>query len=160
MKVTVKGKDDIQALVQALSGKGYKLELTVSLPDGSVNSDEFLDYSGLMLLITEMLHDLGIPAHIKGYQYLREAVAMAVKDPEAIHLITKVVYPSIAKMFKTTSSRVERAMRHAIEISWDRASVDTLEKLFGYTVSCNKSKPTNTEFIAMIADNIRLTYHA
>ena len=108
------------------------------------------------LTVTEILHQIGVPAHIKGYQYLREAIMMAVEDIESVSAITKVLYPSIAKKFKTTSSRVERAIRHAIEVAWDRGDIETLQNYFGYTVSGVKGKPTNSEFISMIADRLRL----
>ena len=106
--------------------------------------------------VTEVIHQVGVPAHIKGYQYLREAIMMAVEDIESVSAITKVLYPSIAKKFKTTSSRVERAIRHAIEVAWDRGDIETLQNYFGYTVSGVKGKPTNSEFISMIADRLRL----
>ena len=107
-------------------------------------------------VVTDVIHEIGVPAHIKGYQYLREAIMMAVEDMEAVSAITKVLYPSIAKKFKTTSSRVERAIRHAIEVAWDRGDIETLQNYFGYTVSGVKGKPTNSEFISMIADRLRL----
>ena len=112
--------------------------------------------SSLEIKVTEIIHQIGVPAHIKGYQYLREAIMMAVNDMEAVSAITKVLYPSIAKKFKTTSSRVERAIRHAIEVAWDRGDIETLQSYFGYTVSGVKGKPTNSEFISMIADRLRL----
>jgi len=108
------------------------------------------------LMVTEMIHDIGVPAHIKGYQYLRDAIIMTINDMNAINAITKVLYPSVAKRYKTTSSRVERAIRHAIEVAWDRGDLDTLQSVFGYTVSNAKGKPTNSEFISMIADRLRL----
>lgn len=110
----------------------------------------------LEVRVTEVIHQIGVPAHIKGYQYLREAIMMAVEDMEAVSAITKVLYPSIAKKFRTTSSRVERAIRHAIEVAWDRGDIETLQSYFGYTVSGVKGKPTNSEFISMIADRLRL----
>ena len=110
----------------------------------------------LETLVTSVIHEIGVPAHIKGYQYLREAIMMAVEDIESVSAITKVLYPSIAKKFKTTSSRVERAIRHAIEVAWDRGDIETLQNYFGYTVSGVKGKPTNSEFISMIADRLRL----
>ena len=108
--------------------------------------------------VTDMIHEIGIPAHIKGYHYLREAIMMAINDMEVLNAITKVLYPEIAKKFQTTPSRVERAIRHAIEVAWSRGKLDTLDELFGYTVSNRKGKPTNSEFIALIADTIRLEY--
>ena len=110
----------------------------------------------LLADITALLHDIGVPAHIKGYQYLREAIMLAVKDPEIINSVTKILYPEVAKTYHTTSSRVERAIRHAIEVAWDRGDVDEIQKIFGYTVSNIKGKPTNSEFIAMLADNLSL----
>ena len=106
--------------------------------------------------VTAIIHDIGVPAHIKGYQYLREAITLAVADMEVINAVTKVLYPAVAKKFGTTASRVERAIRHAIEVAWDRGDLETLQKYFGYTVSNAKGKPTNSEFIAMIADRISL----
>ena len=106
--------------------------------------------------VTSVIHQIGVPAHIKGYQYLRCAILMAISDGEIINSVTKALYPSVAKKFKTTSSRVERAIRHAIEVAWDRGDVDTLNSYFGYTIQNDRGKPTNSEFIAMIADNLRL----
>ena len=104
----------------------------------------------------ETIHEIGVPAHIKGYQYLREAIIIAVNDMDVINAITKVLYPQVAKAFGTTPSRVERAIRHAIEVAWDRGDLDTLQRFFGYTVSNTKGKPTNSEFIALIADKLQL----
>ena len=106
--------------------------------------------------ITAIIHEIGVPAHIKGYQYLREAISLAVEDMDVINAVTKVLYPAVARKFGTTASRVERAIRHAIEVAWDRGDLETLQKYFGYTVSNVKGKPTNSEFIAMIADRISL----
>lgn len=106
--------------------------------------------------VTRIIHQVGIPAHIKGYQYLRSAIMMVVRDSRIIGEVTKTLYPGVAKEFHTTSSRVERAIRHAIEVAWDRGDVEQLHSFFGYTVSTGKGKPTNSEFIAMIADNLRL----
>ena len=106
--------------------------------------------------VTAVIQSIGVPAHIKGYQYLREAIIMTIHDMEVINAITKVLYPTVAKKFKTTSSRVERAIRHAIEVAWDRGDVDTLQEYFGFTVSGAKGKPTNSEFISMVADRLRL----
>ena len=108
--------------------------------------------------VTQMLHEIGIPAHIKGYQYLRDAIVISVQDQEMLTSVTKILYPSIAKKHQTTPSRVERAIRHAIEVAWSRGKMDTINDLFGYTVSTGKGKPTNSEFIALIADKIRLDY--
>ena len=108
--------------------------------------------------VTQIIHQIGVPAHIKGYQYLRTAILLTIKDSDIINSVTKVLYPSVAKKYATTTSRVERAIRHAIEVAWDRGDVDTLNSYFGYTIQNNRGKPTNSEFIAMIADNLRLKY--
>ncbi len=108
--------------------------------------------------VTNIIHEIGVPAHIKGYQYLRDAIILAVNDMEMLNSITKILYPTIAKKHQTTPSRVERAIRHAIEVAWSRGKMDTIDALFGYTVSTGKGKPTNSEFIALIADKIRLEY--
>ena len=106
--------------------------------------------------VTQIIHQIGVPAHIKGYQYLRTAILLTVQDNDIINSVTKVLYPSVAKKYSTTTSRVERAIRHAIEVAWDRGDVDTLNSYFGYTIQQGRGKPTNSEFIAMIADNLRL----
>lgn len=108
--------------------------------------------------VTSYIHEIGVPAHIKGYQYLRDAIILSVNDMEMLNSITKILYPTIAKKHQTTPSRVERAIRHAIEVAWSRGKMDTIDELFGYTVSTGKGKPTNSEFIALIADKIRLEY--
>ena len=116
----------------------------------SVDSDE--------LTVTEILHQIGVPAHIKGYHYLREAIIQSVNDKEMLESVTKLLYPAVAKKFATTPSRVERAIRHAIEIAWDRGDIDTLNSFFGYTINTGKGKPTNSEFIALITDKISLKF--
>ena len=108
--------------------------------------------------VTKIIHQIGVPAHIKGYQYLRTAILMTIEDNEVINSVTKILYPAVAKKYQTTTSRVERAIRHAIEVAWDRGDVDTLNSYFGYTIQNSRGKPTNSEFIAMIADNMRLKY--
>ena len=120
----------------------------------NVNTTKTEDH--LEALVTNVIHGVGVPAHIKGYQYLREAIMLVVNDIDVINQITKTLYPEIAQKFKTTPSRVERAIRHAIEVAWGRGEVDLMENIFGYTVSAAKGKPTNSEFIAMIADKLRL----
>ena len=115
-----------------------------------------MEGSNIETMVTNIIHEIGVPAHIKGYQYLREAIIIAVKDMDVINAITKVLYPQVAKTFGTTPSRVERAIRHAIEVAWDRGDLDTLQRFFGYTVSNTKGKPTNSEFIALIADKLQL----
>lgn len=107
-------------------------------------------------IVTDLILHIGVPAHIKGYHYVRQAIILSVNDPEMISSVTKVLYPTIAKMYQTTSSRVERAIRHAIEIAWDRGDVDVLNDYFGYTINIGRGKPTNSEFIAMIADKLRI----
>lgn len=114
----------------------------------------------LEVVVTEMIHQLGVPAHIKGYHYLRRAIIHSVNDPEMLESVTKLMYPTVAKEYSTTPSRVERAIRHAIEIAWDRGDVEILNSFFGYTVNTGKGKPTNSEFIALIADKIKLKYRS
>ena len=123
-------------------------------------SDNIMTDADLELMITEIIHQIGVPAHIKGYSYLREAIILSVKNKEAINSVTKLLYPTVAKQFSTTSSRVERAIRHAIEVAWDRGDLDVLNAYFGYTINNDRGKPTNSEFIAMIADKIRLRIKA
>ena len=114
------------------------------------------DDISLEVRTTNIIHDVGVPAHIKGYQYIREAILLAVENEDVINAITKTLYPTLAKKFNTTPSRVERAIRHAIEVAWNRGQIEMHDKIFGYTVNSNKGKPTNSEFIAMIADRLRL----
>lgn len=111
------------------------------------------------LVISDIMRQIGVPAHIKGYQYLRTAISLSINDDEMLESVTKLLYPTIAKMYSTTASRVERAIRHAIEVAWDRGDVDVLSSYFGYTIQSNRGKPTNSEFIAMIADRIKLSMH-
>lgn len=124
----------------------------------SVEQKQFLFDSTLENDVTKMIREIGIPAHIKGYQYIREGIMMSVKDPEILNYITKYLYPTIAKKYHTTTSSVERAIRHAIEVAWNRGKLDAMEALFGYSVNSGKGKPTNSEFIALIADKFRLEY--
>ena len=114
----------------------------------------------LEILVTEIIHEIGVPAHIKGYHYLRESIIMVVRDSQVINSVTKLLYPTVAKMHNTTASRVERAIRHAIEVAWDRGNIDVLNSYFGYTIQIERGKPTNSEFIAMIADKLRLQLKA
>lgn len=123
----------------------------IEIPEASEKSEENLE-----ALVTNLIHEVGVPAHIKGYQYLREAIMMVVKDIDVINQITKSLYPQIAHKYHTTPSRVERAIRHAIEVAWGRGQQEAVENIFGYTISAAKGKPTNSEFIAMIADKLRL----
>lgn len=129
----------------------------IKAAETNVNEKEYLERN-LETDVTNIIHEVGVPAHIKGYQYLRDAIIMSVTDMEMLNSITKILYPTIAKQHQTTPSRVERAIRHAIEVAWSRGKMDTIEELFGYTVSGGKGKPTNSEFIALIADKIRLEY--
>ncbi|MBE6795201.1 MAG: sporulation transcription factor Spo0A [Ruminococcaceae bacterium] len=110
----------------------------------------------IMVTITDMMREIGVPAHIKGYPYLREAIKLCVENPDMLNSVTKVLYPTVAKTFKSTSSRVERAIRHAIEVAWDRGNIEVLNSYFGYTIQTERGKPTNSEFIAMLSDKIRL----
>lgn len=125
---------------------------------GNSKSDEDDERFDMETQVTRIIHQIGVPAHIKGYQYLRTAILMTISDNDVINSVTKVLYPSVAKKYQTTTSRVERAIRHAIEVAWDRGDVDTLNSYFGYTIQNSRGKPTNSEFIAMIADNMRLKY--
>ena len=122
----------------------------------SAHTQSTINESNLESVITDIIHDIGVPAHIKGYSYLREAIGLCIKDDEFINSITKLLYPTVAKNFSTTSSRVERAIRHAIEVAWNRGREEILTDIFGYTIDTNKGKPTNGEFIAMISDSIKL----
>lgn len=124
-----------------------------SIHNANANSSGVKD---LEVVVSQIMHQIGVPAHIRGYQYLREAIILSVKNDEMISSVTKVLYPTVAKTFKTTPSRVERAIRHAIEVAWDRGDVDVLSSYFGYTIQNERGKPTNSEFIAMISDNLKL----
>ena len=123
-----------------------------SRTSGAIKSSD----SELQIQVTEILHQIGVPAHIKGYQYLRDSIIMSIEHPEIINAVTKQLYPSVAKKYETTSSRVERAIRHAIEVAWDRGDVDVLNSYYGYTIHNGRGKPTNSEFVAMISDRLRL----
>ena len=133
---------------------------TVARPTAGVdcraNSPAARAEANLEAVVTDIIHEIGVPAHIKGYQYLREAIILTINNMDMINAVTKVLYPEVAKKFSTTPSRVERAIRHAIEVAWDRGDIEVLQKFFGYTVSNIKGKPTNSEFIAMIADYLSL----
>lgn len=130
---------------------------TAAAPNGGRDNPAlYRSEPSLEALVTDIIHEIGVPAHIKGYQYLREAIILTINDMDIINAVTKVLYPTVAKKFNTTPSRVERAIRHAIEVAWDRGDIEVLQKFFGYTVSNIKGKPTNSEFIAMIADCLSL----
>ena len=130
---------------------GWKNEISPVIVKNNVLTD-----SGLELMVTEIIHQIGVPAHIKGYHYLRESIILSVKNNDVINSVTKLLYPTVAKKYNTTSSRVERAIRHAIEVAWDRGDIDVLNSYFGYTIQNDRGKPTNSEFIAMISDKLRL----
>lgn len=166
---TAKDYDRIYQILGALMTGGKEFQIMITVPsvskDGktqevsaTAETDVKETIRDLEQDVTDMIHEIGVPAHIKGYQYLREAIMMAVEDRDMISSITKVLYPTIAKKFQTTSSRVERAIRHAIEVAWSRGKMETLDALFGYTIDITKGKPTNSEFIALISDRIRLSY--
>ena len=136
-----------QRIIQVTGWQSNELPLKLKKPQTDTD---------LEVMVTEIIHQIGVPAHIKGYHYLREAIILSVNNPEIINSITKQLYPTVAKKFHTTSSRVERAIRHGIEVAWDRGDVDVLNSYFGYTIHIGRGKPTNSEFIAMIADKLRL----
>lgn len=148
-----KGADYFISKPCRITAVGERLR-QVMTPGGTEPEEE--RSANLESQVTAIIHEVGVPAHIKGYQYLREAIIIAVNDMDVINAVTKVLYPEVAKRFGTTPSRVERAIRHAIEVAWDRGDLETLQKYFGYTVSNAKGKPTNSEFIAMIADRLQL----
>ena len=137
--------------IQSLSEGRY---VTAEAPQGGAEAET----PDIETQVTRIIHQIGVPAHIKVYQYLRTAILLTILDSDMIKSVTKVLYPSVAKKYQTTTSRVERAIRHAIEVAWDRGDVDTLNSYFGYTIQNTRGKPTNSEFIAMIADNLRLKY--
>ncbi len=148
---------DVQALICRIRQLRFDQPHTPGVGfDFRPNAEPARQDEDLESVVTDIIHEIGVPAHIKGYQYLREAIILTIQDMEMINAVTKVLYPEVAKRFGTTPSRVERAIRHAIEVAWDRGDVETLQRFFGYTVSGIKGKPTNSEFIAMIADNLSL----
>ena len=139
-----------------LTAVAERVRQLATLQETEESADEEEKARNLENIVTAIIHEIGVPAHIKGYQYLREAIIIAVGDMDVINAVTKILYPEVAKRFGTTASRVERAIRHAIEVAWDRGDLETLQKYFGYTVSNAKGKPTNSEFIAMIAGRLQL----
>ncbi|MDR0531794.1 MAG: sporulation transcription factor Spo0A [Oscillospiraceae bacterium] len=150
---------DVQVLAERVSQLSGWRSIGVG-PNLSAALPVIRSRSDLEMMISEIMHQVGVPAHIKGYQYLREAIILSIEDTEMISSVTKVLYPTVAKTFKTTPSRVERAIRHAIEVAWDRGDVDVLSSYFGYTIQNQRGKPTNSEFIAMISDKLRLKLRA
>lgn len=161
-------KEQFYRILNNLISTNKEFQIMITVPSGNRNEDDKMIDTvmqagaerDLEKDVTDMIHEIGVPAHIKGYQYLREAIMMSVQDVEMLGSITKVLYPSIAKKYQTTPSRVERAIRHAIEVAWSRGRMETLDALFGYTINTGKGKPTNSEFIALIADKIRLQYRS
>lgn len=162
--VSTKDNREVYRILNDLMNQDKEFQIMITVPSAEKrkNTQETVESKpvvhDLEQDVTNMIHDIGVPAHIKGYQYLREAIMMSVNDPTMISSITKLLYPTIAKRFQTTPSRVERAIRHAIEVAWSRGKMETLDTLFGYTINTGKGKPTNSEFIALIADKIRLKY--
>ncbi len=146
------GSDNLRNTIKRLCDMGEDKKSSVSFSK-KYTSDEHIDVE---TMVTEIIHEIGIPAHIKGYQYLRHAIMLVIDNLDVINSITKTLYPTVAQDFRTTPSRVERAIRHAIEVAWDRGDTDVLDSIFGYTIATSKGKPTNSEFIAMIADRLRL----
>ncbi len=143
---------DINTLAERIIRlSGWKNDKAPLIVKNNVVTDTKLE-----VMVTDIIHQIGVPAHIKGYHYLREAIILSVKNSEIVNSVTKLLYPTIAKMYSTTASRVERAIRHAIEVAWDRGDIDVLNSYFGYTIQTDRGKPTNSEFIAMISDNLRL----
>ena len=166
--VTAQDNERMFRILSELITKDKEFQIMITVPSGKQHTvdssrentqDKMIDKGhDLEKDVTDMIHEIGVPAHIKGYQYLREAIMMSVRDGEMLNSITKILYPTIAKKYQTTSSRVERAIRHAIEVAWSRGNMETLDSLFGYTISIGKGKPTNSEFIALITYKIRLHY--
>ena len=164
--VTTKDDAGVYQMLQNLLKQDKEFQIMITVPATGKEEDvQVVSTNNVVSVkrdlekdVTEMIHELGVPAHIKGYQYLREAIMMSVEDMDMLNSITKILYPSIAKKFDTTPSRVERAIRHAIEVAWSRGKMETLDALFGYTINTGKGKPTNSEFVALIADKIRLLY--
>lgn len=165
---SVKDTDKVYRILGDLINANREFQIMITVPrDGkNVIAEEMpqekesgmIHQRNLEKDVTDMIHEIGVPVHIKGYQYLREAIIMSVEDADMVGSITKVLYPTIAARYQTTASRVERAIRHAIEVAWNRGKMETLDSLFGYTINNGKGKPTNSEFIALIADTIRLLY--
>ena len=161
---TTKDTEKVYKMLGDLIHMDREFQIMITVPSGSretkqemkTTSTPMVSDADLEREVTEMIHEIGVPAHIKGYQYLREAIIYSVGDEEMLGAVTKILYPAIAKRYHTTSSRVERAIRHAIEVAWNRGSEEVLEEIFGYTISVGRGKPTNSEFIAMLADKITL----
>ena len=164
---STKEHEKVQKFLGDLLNTNKEFQIMITVPSRDPSANKMKDIAlekkiptgkDLEQEVTKLIHEIGVPAHIKGYQYLREAIMTSVQDATMISSITKILYPTIAKRFQTTPSRVERAIRHAIEVAWSRGRTETLDALFGYTIDTSKGKPTNSEFIALIADRIRLSY--
>ena len=157
---TARSSDEAYNMINGNAGSDVVL-VYVKRASGDTEplDDTYMEKKSLETQVTDIIHEIGVPAHIKGYQYLRDSITLSVKNAEVINSVTKVLYPTIARKYETTSSRVERAIRHAIEVAWNRGNTDTLNDLFGYTINCGKGKPTNSEFIALISDKIRIQYN-
>ena len=165
---TAKDNDKIYKILGELMTGDKEFQIMITVPSAERREERPLKEEAgeekiqrdLEQDVTDMIHEIGVPAHIKGYQYLREAIMMSVEDPSMLSSITKILYPTIAKRFQTTSSRVERAIRHAIEVGWSRGNIEVLEKYFGHSTNPNRGKPTNSEFIATISDYLQLRFPA
>lgn len=162
-----KDNEKVYRMLNELMNADKEFQIMITVPSGQKEKVQAASIPKSVVLpktrdlekdVTDMIHEIGVPAHIKGYQYLREAIMLSVNNNEMLNSITKKLYPTIARKYETTPSRVERAIRHAIEVAWSRGRMETLDSLFGYTINTGKGKPTNSEFIALIADKIRLLY--
>ncbi len=165
--MTTQDNDKMFKMLSDLLHEEKEFQIMITVPGGKKSpatvkayqeASERIEEHDLEKDVTDIIHEIGVPAHIKGYQYLREAIMISVNDVEMLNSITKILYPTIAKKYQTTPSRVERAIRHAIEVAWSRGKMETLDAMFGYTINTGKGKPTNSEFVALIADKIRLQY--
>ena len=160
--VSTKDNREVYRILNDLMNQNKEFQIMITVPSEGKSKQAVVEEEPKQVTrdleqdVTDMIHDIGVPAHIKGYQYLRTAILMTISDSEIINSVTKILYPSVAKKYSTTTSRVERAIRHAIEVAWDRGDVDTLNSYFGYTIQTHRGKPTNSEFIAMISDRLRL----
>lgn len=154
-------KENLTTAIQTAKAKGFSDEHIYEIIANALNNAEppkprVPEKTDIELRVTEILKNLGVPAHIKGFRFVRSAIELVYKDPNKMDCVTKVLYPEVAHLHGSTSSRVERAIRHAIETAWDRGDIDELSNYFGYTINTSRGKPTNSEFVAMIADNLRL----
>ena len=164
--LTTKDNEKLYKIIGQLMSTDKEFQIMITVPSGnkempakSVETAKRTEERDLEQDVTDMIHEIGVPAHIKGYQYIRKAIMMVIEDSSIINAVTKVLYPSVAKEYGTTASRVERAIRHAIEVSWNRGNWALMEEIFGHSVDIDKAKPTNSEFIVTIADKLRLDFH-